>query len=155
MPNTPRSLHLCRRACATLGAALTIMAGSVARADDVTADAAATWRTLSRLGYGPTPALIEQVRQAGGARAWALREIDVALAASQKPIQLAGVPGDFNAPLPEIIDRYREEREQRRELREAKGDAALTATMGDAPPRYSNEVVRHAAAWRLASCRRG
>ncbi|HMN57870.1 MAG TPA: hypothetical protein PKE15_11545 [Ottowia sp.] len=43
-----------------------------------TADTAATWRALSRLGYGPTPALIAQVQQAGGAQAWALSAIDAA-----------------------------------------------------------------------------
>ncbi|QTD44665.1 DUF1800 domain-containing protein [Ottowia testudinis] len=154
MPNTPRRPEFFRRAFAVLGMALAVMAGSAAHADDPSAETAATWRALSRLGYGPTPALIEQVQRAGGARAWALREIDAAFAASQKPIPLAGVPGGFNAPLPEIFERYREEREQRRERRDVKGDAALTAMLGDAPPRYSAQVARQAAAWRLTSCSR-
>lgn len=100
MPNTPRLLsrrHALR--LAAWGAAA--VAAPWARASNPPADTTAnTWRALSRLGYGPTPALIAQVRQAGGAQAWALAAIDAALAASQAPIQLGGLPGDFDAPLP-------------------------------------------------------
>lgn len=146
-----------RRAMALLVAALAALAacGAIAaRADNTPAEAAATYRALSRLGYGPTPALIEQVQRAGGARAWALREIDAARAASAQPVRLGGVAPDFNAPLPEIFERYRDEREQRRERAAAKADAASAALPTEAPQRYSAGVARDAAAWRLMSCSR-
>ena len=104
---------------ALLLAALAACGAIAARADNTPAEAAATYRALSRLGYGPTPALIEQVQRAGGARAWALREIDAARAASAQPVRLGGVAPDFNAPLPEIFERYRDEREQRRHQQHA------------------------------------
>lgn len=143
-----------RRAMALLLAALAACGAIAARADNTPAEAAATYRALSRLGYGPTPALIEQVQRAGGARAWALREIDAARAASAQPVRLGGVAPDFNAPLPEIFERYRDEREQRRERAAAKADAASAVLPTEAPQRYSAGVARDAAAWRLMSCSR-
>ncbi|CAM5792786.1 DUF1800 family protein [Ottowia pentelensis] len=139
-----------------------------------TTDTAAIWRALSRLGYGPTPALIAQVQQAGGAQAWALAAIDAAFAASQAPIQLGGLPGDFDAPLPEIFERTAAERKARREQREAKGNAvagptapppAMTAPASAAPPapsalrvteplRYIAAVARQSAAWKLLAASR-
>ena len=115
-----------------------------------------SWRALSRLGYGPTPALLAQVEQAGGARAWALREIDAAWAAGQQPVRLGGMPADFNAPLPEIFQRYRDERDARRVQRDAQGAASAASPMSppDATLRYSARITRDAAAWRLASCSR-
>ena len=152
LPTLPR-----RRMLALLGA----FAAAPALADGALSDDAATWRALSRLGYGPTPALIEQVRQAGGARAWALAAIDAAFAASAQPVQYGGVSSDFNAPLPEIFERYRDEREQRREIRQAKADDANANAKSpqemqapDAPPRYSVQVARAAAEWRLLACSR-
>ena len=139
---------------ALLLAALAACGAIAARADNTPAEAAATYRALSRLGYGPTPALIEQVQRAGGARAWALREIDAARAASAQPVRLGGVAPDFNAPLPEIFERYRDEREQRRERAAAKADAASAVLPTEAPQRYSAGVARDAAAWRLMSCSR-
>ena len=141
-----------------------------------TTDTAATWRALSRLGYGPTPALIAQVQQAGGAQAWALAAIDAAFAASQAPIQLGGLPGDFDAPLPEIFERTAAERKARREQREAKGNAVagptappptMTAPASAAPAapapsalrvteptRYIAAVARQSAAWKLLAASR-
>ena len=139
---------------ALLLAALAACGAIAARADNTPAEVAATYRALSRLGYGPTPALIEQVQRAGGARAWALREIDAARAASAQPVRLGGVAPDFNAPLPEIFERYRDEREQRRERAAAKADAASAVLPTEAPQRYSAGVARDAAAWRLMSCSR-
>ena len=162
-PTAPRS-PCAPRALALLAAVLATLLSGPARADD--ADAA-TWRALSRLGYGPTPALVEQVRQAGGARAWALRAIDDAFAASRQPPRLAGVAPDFDAPLPEIFARYRDEQQQRRQRQALAAappaDAAMAPPAGtppapaDAPPPappYSVQVAGEAAAWRLHSCSR-
>ena len=172
MPNTPRLLsrrHALR--LAAWGAAA--VAAPWARASNPPADTTAnTWRALSRLGYGPTPALIAQVRQAGGAQAWALAAIDAALAASQAPIQLGGLPGDFDAPLPEIFERTAEGRKARREQREAKDSAmaqpgtpapTMAAPAPAAPPsalqasepaRYIAAVARQSAAWKLLAASR-
>ena len=121
------------------------------------AEDSASWRALSRLGYGPTPELIAPVQQAGGARAWALREIDAAWAAGNQPVRLGTVAADFNAPLPEIFQRFRDEREARRDRREAQSPAASATSPAMAPDaalRYSARIARDAAAWRLLSCSR-
>jgi len=72
----------------------------------------ATWRALSRLGYGPTPALVAQVRQAGGARAWALAQVDAAFAASRLPPAPAPELAPFDQPLPQIFASVKAEREE-------------------------------------------
>ena len=158
-----------RRALLLAAAGATTTWAPWARADDPGAERSATWRVLSRLGYGPTPALLAQVQQAGGPRAWALREIDAAFAASQQPIERAGLPADFDAPLPEIFQHVAEERAARRERRDAQTSApamavapapmaapvnALPAAMADDPLRYSARMVRQAQDWRITSgCR--
>ena len=165
-----------RRALLLAAAGATTTCAPWARAGNPPADAAATWRALSRLGYGPTPALIAQVQQAGGAQAWALAAIDAAWAASQAPIQRGGLPGDFDAPLPDIFQHYDDERKARREQREAKNNtmagptmapptmtspapSALTAPAPSAmlitePIRYSAAVARQSAAWKLLAASR-
>lgn len=141
---------------ATAGAAVVDAPWARAQAD--TDDHAATWRVLSRLGYGPTPALIAQVREAGGPLAWALREIDLAFAASQRAVRLDGLPGDFDAPLPVIFEHVAEERAARRERRDAQASAATAmanpASRDTGPVRYSARIAREAAAWRLTACSR-
>ena len=163
MKPSPRSPAR-RRALQAAAAGIAASALPWARAAPELTDSAATWRVLSRLGYGPTPALLAQVQQAGGARAWALRAIDEAAAASQRPVQLGSVPGDFNAPLPDIFRQYAEERAERRAVREAASapnapaDGPMRppadAAMADATLRYSARVLREGAAWRLQSCSR-
>lgn len=170
-----------RRALQLAAAGAAATCAPWARASNPPADAAATWRALSRLGYGPTPALLAQVQQAGGAQAWARAAIDAALAASQTPIQLGGLPGDFDAPLPDIFERYADERKAQRERREARtamaapNMAAMPATPAPtmtspapaAPPapapsamlatepiRYSAAVARQSAAWKLLAASR-
>ncbi|WP_169458015.1 DUF1800 domain-containing protein [Ottowia thiooxydans] len=129
-----------------------------AAAETQSADADA-WRALSRLGYGPTPALVEQVQRAGGARSWALGEIDRASTASHSPAQIDVANAEFNAPLPEIFSNYRSELALRREIRAQ--EQASSSAVSPAPEvtavanparNYSNRVARQAASWRLASC---
>ncbi|HRW72374.1 DUF1800 domain-containing protein [Ottowia sp.] len=129
----------------------------------------ATWRALSRLGYGPTPALVAQVRQAGGARAWALAQVDAAFAASRLPPAPAPELAAFDQPLPQIFASVKAEREARRALRDARADTppgnAMTPPMAgninakqaaspDMAPElsYIKDSAQGAAAWRLAAC---
>lgn len=135
-----------------LAAALLASAAALATAQPSPApEHADTWRALSRLGYGPTPELIEQVRQAGGARAWALRQIDIAARDSLLPPPLDGLADDFNAPLPDIFTQFAQEREARRALRAAPASAPAAAPT---QPPYSFRVARQAAGWRLHACSR-
>ncbi|MEZ5607423.1 MAG: DUF1800 domain-containing protein [Burkholderiaceae bacterium] len=146
----------------------TAVAAPWAGASTAPAAPADTWRVLSRLGYGPTPALIDQVQQAGGPRAWALAAIDRAWAASRQPMALGDVPGGFDAPLPEIFAHAAEERAARRARRDTAGSPSPSMTInGPAPPpadlpapdandplRYSARMLRQACTWRLAASSR-
>jgi len=132
-------------------------------------DDAATWRALSRLGYGPTPTLIAQVRQAGDARAWALAAIDTALVVSRQPAVPTPDMSAFDQPLPQIFAGAKAAREARRAQRAASGTAtdgpavasprhaanmrksASTADQESAES-YIKDSVNGAAAWRLAAC---
>lgn len=112
---------------------------------------AAVWRALSRLGYGPTPALMAQLQQAGGARAWALHAIDEAWTASQQAVRFAGLPSGFDAPLPEIFQRRAEEQMARRQVKAQENPGPA---MEEDAAHYSARMARQAAIWRLAACSR-
>lgn len=155
----PSLLPLSRRRALLLAVAgATAAAIPWARASDLPIECAHAWRVLSRLGYGPTPALLAQVQQAGGPLAWASREIDTAFAASHRAVRLDGLPGDFDAPLPTLFEHVAQERAARRERRDAQASAAMTmanaASSDSDPARYSARIVREAAVWRLAACSR-
>ena len=119
----------------------------------VEAPSAQVWRVLSRLGYGPTPALVDAVRQASSPRDWALAQLDAAYAASQQPAAIAPEWAAFNAPLPELFAGVREERalrQQRRQDADTPQTAAEEFATGDAA-HFSRHRAQQAAAWRLAS----
>ena len=134
-----------------LAAACTVALGAEAQTGT---DAAAEWRAASRLGYGPTPALLEEMRRAGGAKAWALREIDAAYAASREPARIPEKLARFNQPLELTFDEFRAERAARK----ADGGAAQKAAYEMARGKlldsgvFSRDMVRSAAAWRIAAC---
>ena len=167
MPSSPPLLSR-RHALRLTAWGAAAVAAPWARASTAPAPHADTWRVLSRLGYGPTPALVDQVQQAGGPRAWALAAIDRAQAASQQPITLGGLPGDFDAPLPEIFERVAQERAARRARQDSASPQPAPA-MATAPPqpapgmpaadandplRYSARMLRQACTWRLAASSR-
>lgn len=115
---------------------------------------------MSRVGYGPTPTLVQALTQAGSPRDWALQQIDAAFAASQQPPRIAPELADFNAPLPQIFQGFQAERQARAQLKEnPSSDTRPTAAlrmnfaMGNADPSfYSRRMVQQAAAWRLLAC---
>lgn len=121
---------------------------------------AAAWRACSRLGYGPTPALLADLAARGGPRAWAAAQVDAARAQSQTPPALAPEWAGFLAPLPELFALEREEREARRLAKESPGMvsapvAAATRALDFAalaePLHFSRRVTLQAAAWRLGA----
>ena len=118
------------------------------------AAAAAEWRAASRLGYGPTPALLEDMRRAGGPKAWALQQIDAATAASRSPARIPAAMARFNEPLEQTFEAFRAERAARKA-----GGAGPQKTAAGMPPGrlldtgiFSRDMVRSAAAWRIAAC---
>jgi len=133
------------------------LAGPVAQAEGQpdavapTARTADTWRAASRLGYAPTPESAQAA--AASPRAWALRQLDAAYAASKRPPTLPAELAGINAPLNDIARSFQAEREARRTMREktAKPGMAPTAA-GTGDEKFSREMAQDAAAWRLMSC---
>lgn len=104
--------------------------------------AAAIWRVASRLGYGPTPAVMQAiVNHPRGAQGWALDEIDRAFTASRQAPNIPAELSTFNQPIGTIFAEFRAEREARRD-----GAAMSPQDL------FSVQATRSAAAWRLASC---
>ena len=67
------------------------------------------WRAASRLGYGPGPH--DDAGGMGNAKEWALGQLQLAAAASQKPAQIPKEMSGFAVPMPELFTGYRNERE--------------------------------------------
>lgn len=114
------------------------------------------WRALSRLGYGPTPSLLDAA-QAQGARDWALQQVALAQAASQQAPALPAQYAHINSPLPSIFEGARREREVRAQRKENGQDKPehpprLEWIDPNDPATYSLAQAQGAAAWRLLSC---
>lgn len=123
------------------------------------ASVAQAWRAMSRVGYGPSPALVRAMQAAPSARVWALQQLDLAFAASQLPPHIAADLADFNQPLQQIFDGVKRERQERAVEKADVQKAADTAAdrnsdfFGPREARYfSRDMLRQASAWRLASC---
>ena len=122
------------------------------------------WRVLSRLGYGPSPALLQSV-QASDPTAWALLQIDIAHAASQSAASIPAELQSMAAPLPELFDGVKREREARTSARASNKDpTAASAEEKEKAPRpydfsapaearyFIREQRQKAAAWQLTAC---
>ena len=148
------------------GLALAALAAASLLAPPARAQTGATqeeWRAASRLGYGPTPALLEEMRRAGGAKAWALREIDAAYDASRQPARIPPSMARLDQPLEQTFAAFRAEREARKAVKDSKDSkdgagAAKAQRAAFADGRFldtgvfSRDMVRAGAAWRIASC---
>nr|WP_295783406.1 DUF1800 domain-containing protein [Rhodoferax sp.] len=117
------------------------------------------WRAMSRVGYGPSAALVQAIQAARSPRDWALQQVDAAFVASQQAPHIAAELADFNAPLPRIYEGFQRERELRTKdkTKTPKAeDSAPAKRMDFADPRdpahFSRMLVQQAAAWRLSSC---
>ena len=118
----------------------------------------AVWRAVSRVGYGPTKLLIADVEKAATPRAWALAQVDLAWAASQKAPLIEPELTGFNAALPALTEGAKREREARKLLKAGEVDEAGSPQLrrmdfsGPADPvHFSRRLVQQACAWRLLS----
>ena len=118
---------------------------------------AQTWRVLSRVGYGPTAALVQAVQAAPSPRDWALAQVDAAYTASQQPPRIAPEWAGINAPLPEIFAKFRQEREERGKGKERKpkdkdDKPSRQELLAGDPEYFSRSIALQSAAWHLSSC---
>jgi uncharacterized protein (DUF1800 family) len=134
---------------------LAISTGSFAQAL-AEASPAAVWRVTSRLGYGPTPAIVQAANPS--AKVWGLAQIEAARAASQSAPLLLPAVQILTATQQQVSARFHEEREARRLGRnnatQPGGNSPLDATtvLGSDPEYFSRDMAFAAGAWRLASC---
>lgn len=137
---------------------LLLIAGALA----ITAPASAqttsdtTWRVASRLGYGPTTDLIKVIEESGDARGWAIRQIDVAQAASKEPALIPAWAERASLSLAEIFSEFIKERQARKAGQEKLQKSDTIGGPGGNTSRherpFSALVAGEAAAWRLAAC---
>lgn len=126
------------------------------------------WRVLSRLGYGPTSALLQAVQAATSPQAWALEQIDAAYRASQSAPLIASELQDINAPLVRIFEGAQRERQARASLKasvetlptivDAKAAPSdsqhqrLDFSMPPKPQDFNRTMIEKTAVWRLQAC---
>lgn len=118
------------------------------------------WRALSRLGYGPTVALLESVQAAASPRAWSLQQLDAAYAASRTPPAIDTDLTDINLPLPQIFEGAAKERQARAAIKAGTDDKAAANPDADPGRRFdfsiapeamyfNRTMVQKTTAWRL------
>lgn len=114
----------------------------------------AAWRASSRLGYGPSPKVVADMQQAGGAQKWALQQIDLAHHASQQPARVPASFTHFNQPMSAIFPTFEAERQARKAGQEKlqKKDDAEPGAQRNEPEVFSRDAAREAAAWRVTAC---
>jgi uncharacterized protein (DUF1800 family) len=151
-----RSALQCLASVAMVAAGMPSRAKSLETTPRALAD---SWRAMSRVGYGPSVVLMQDMQAASSPRQWALLQLDLALAASKQPPKLASEWADFNAPLPRIFDGFKAERQARTQLKaEAPkdSDSPQAKRMDFSGPKdplhFSRMLVLQASAWRLTSC---
>ncbi len=118
------------------------------------ASADPVWRVSSRLGYGPTETLVAEITQRGGAKAWALQQIEAAHKASAQPARMPAELAHFNLPLEQIFEAFRDERESRKAAKDLgqKKEGGLRGAAGMGDTMFSRDAAREAAVWRIAAC---
>lgn len=120
---------------------------------------AAEWRAINRLSYGPTPALLADIKASGQPQAWALQQLEAARQASLQPAKLPTDLSSINDPLPTMFEGARHEREARAavpagtRINEQVTNEKRFHFQEQAEPLFFNRTqVNKAVAWRLASC---
>jgi uncharacterized protein (DUF1800 family) len=125
---------------------------------------AALWRVSSRLGYGPSAQLVQNMP--ASAKSWALQQLDAAQQASQRPAVIPEPLKAIGMSANEATRLYQEERESRRQGRiqaaaqmAAPGMADQSAALNPAAPalasepeNFSRDMQQGIASWRLAAC---
>ena len=134
------------------------------------------WRAVSRLGYGFSPAVQQDIQAASNPRTWALQQIDLAYRASRNAPAMASDVQDILSSMPDIAAGMQHERQARRAikiLRESAAqvgtnpkNAAANAAGADQqqasgrfdfstpaqPEHFSSRMAAKAAVWRLQAC---
>lgn len=121
--------------------------------------AAAVWRASSRLGYGPTPALVQAAQ--ADPKAWSLAQLERARQSSQQPAWIPPAVQILTASQQQVSKHFHEEREARRDGRNSPPSNAMTTSgassivatgLGSEPENYSRDMAFATGAWRLAAC---
>ena len=119
----------------------------------------AEWRAINRLTYGPTPALLADIKLNGQPKEWALNLLDAAHKASLESPKLPPDLASINDRLPLIFDGARQEREARAavpagtRINEFVVNEKRFQFQDETEPLFYNRTqVNKAIAWRLASC---
>lgn len=129
------------RACG----AFLLAVGATAHALDP--EDAAAWRAASRLGYVPTPALVQAIAShRRGARGWAAEEVDRAFAASREPAKTPAHLATLQSSIPAAFAEFRAERQA---LRRVRAESEMRMAPQDRPTR---RAALEAASWRLLAC---
>ena len=171
LPELPRRLALRRLAALPAWATAAWAAPGLAQTPaSGTSDAtlAEQWRALSRLGYGPSASLVQAIQASSSPRSWALQQIELAWRASQSAPAMSSDVQDINAPLPQIFEGARREREARASRKalatapdspgaQAQTDAAeqrqrLDFSQPAEAKDFSRSMVEKTAVWRLQAC---
>ena len=120
---------------------------------------AAEWRAINRLTYGPSPALLADLRSNGQPKNWALSQLDAARKASLEAPKLPPDLASISDPLPTIFDGARKEREARAAVPAGTrinefvvNEKRFHFQEEPEPLFYNRTQVNKAIAWRLASC---
>ena len=121
--------------------------------------AAAEWRAINRLTYGPTPALLADMKTIGQPKSWALTQLEAARKASLEAPKLPPDLASINASLPMIFDGARKEREARAAVPAGTrinefvvNEKRFQFDDQNEDLFYNRTQVNKAIAWRLASC---
>ena len=121
------------------------------------------WRAMSRLGYGPNAALLQELAAAPDAQTWALQLLDNAAQASLEPAHMAPELQDMHAALPAIFAGAQRERQARKRLKAEAQDTKAASTADSGAPRrfdfstppdelnYIRTLVAKTAVWRLTA----
>ncbi len=121
-------------------------------------DVQAIWRATTRLGYWPSPEQVTAIRvHPGGARGWALAEVDRAFDTSREPARVPEALHAVTAPLPTIFAEVRREREARLLAAQTAQDAGpmgvvVPSAAAPAVDSYLRTSGQQAAAWRMLGC---
>ena len=160
----PLSAPLSRRQLLTSAAGLgcTLSLASWAQTPNApgNSDLTGQWRAMSRLGYGPTAAQVQQLQRASSPRDWALQQLDAARQASHSAAYIAPELQAINDSLPQIFAGAQRERQARAALK-AQDAAAPTEPSArldfSTPPdalHYLRSMVEKTAVWRLTASSR-
>ena len=154
-------IYLSRRslltAAAGLGCGATLGPWAQAATPPGNSDLAGQWRAMSRLGYGPSAALVQALTAASSPRDWALQQLDSAQQASQRAPYIAPELQAINAPLPGIFRSTQRERQARAARKSQDNAAAIEPTSRldfSTPPddlHYLRSMIEKTAVWRLTA----